>query len=569
MPLIFLETTLARGLARGEASKVGKVEKGGWAMKIFWRGLLAGPLTNSYSRYENNGRKAAVIVLLLATGGCTKLLDHSAIGCTSDAQCAPFGHHPFCRNGVCVASKFNPKDCQLFDPPGTCTTVQKDFLNQCSTGSLPASPSDPVGECLSDSRSTDPDAGVTMPPIRPGPPAVLGKRPTVLCKDLVPPGMAVVYLSGSSNFQPLLGELAPAIVPKAMTVPVFRITTSCAGTHSMNPTGPTYAIDHFIKDPVLPSEASAQIFLGDSKTGVDCLLGPTPVNVDIGESEIFPESCEGPSNSPDTVTESLGPILPLLFIVPPGSHERAISYEAARQVFGNGGGVSPWTDPNQLFIRGTGTATLRLLAKELDLAPGQVWGIDQGNASAMATNVGGVTDEDEAQTTIGVIGADFYDLYRGKLKPLAFQAKNQECAYVPDSSLGSLDKINVRDGHYPLWGRIHFYTGRINGGQPVSQIANNFVFYLTSAHLDDDILTAFVAASFVPACAMNVFRKTELGDMSCPETPSPCGCVFDALTNPDKSHAPPGCVPCENNSDCAIKDPSNPSCNYKYCEKTM
>ena len=183
--------------------------------------------------------------------------------------------------------------------------------------------------------------------------------------------------------------------------------------------------------------------------------------------------------------------------------------------------------------------------------------------------MGGVTDQDEAQTTIGIIGADFYDLYRGKLKPLAFQAKGQECAYVPDSSLTSRDKINVRDGHYPLWGRIHFFTGRMNGGTPTSQVAYNFVFYLTSAFLDQDILEAFVAASFVPACAMKVFRKSELGDMTCPETPSPCGCVFDALTNPDKSHPPPGCVVCGNPSDCARNDPANPSCNYGYCERTM
>src|SRR5205085_1783137 len=104
----------------------------------------------------------------------------------------------------------------------------------------------------------------------------------------------------------------------------------------------------------------AQIFLGDAGGGVNCLLGPEGVAVDVGESEIYPESCEGDPNPSDLVEESLGPILPLVFIVPPGSNETAISFETARQVFGAGGGVKPWTDPMRIFVRGNGTATLRL-----------------------------------------------------------------------------------------------------------------------------------------------------------------------------------------------------------------
>ena len=507
-------------------------------------------------------RRRAAGLLLLAVGGCTRLLDHSTVRCNVDEDCSGYSeYHPFCRQHVCVPSGLAPKHCFFAtdeNPPMT----DEDFLNQCSTGFLPSSPrNEKVEECLSDIRNTDPDAGIRMPPTRAPAPAITATAPNAYCKDLVPAEATPVYLSGSSNFQPLLGELAPEIV-KTGIVPVFRITTSCSGAHSQNPATPA---DHLIKDPTAANEAYAQIFLGDSKDGVNCLLGTAGVPVDVGESEIFPGSCEGPMNPSDKVSETLGPILPLLFVIPPGSQERAISFATARQVFGNGGGVAPWTDANQIFARGNGTATLRLLAKELELTPTQVWGLDQGNAKAMAVNIGNTNDPNKVQATIGIIGADFYDSFRNSIKPLAFQAKGQKCAYVPDSNLMTRDKINVRDGHYPLWGRIHFFTA-LSNGSPVPDVAGRFVFLLTGAKLDPVILEDFVNASFVPTCAMKVKRMSELSPLLVDDPPPyPCGCVFDQLTSLTHE-APPGCKVCEGDGDC--KDPT-PSCNYGFCERGL
>jgi hypothetical protein len=504
-------------------------------------------------------RRWAVALLLVAVGSCTKFLDHSAIRCNTDEDCFGYSaYHPYCRAQVCVASGLAPPNC-FFATPSNPPVKREDFLNQCSTGFLPSNPNSKVEECLSDNRNPDPDAGIRMPPARAMPPPTMATRPTAMCKDLVPPGATPVYLSGSSNFQPLLGELAPAIVARNSIVPIFRITTSCSGAHSQNPGSP----DHMIKDPTLPSEAYAQIFLGNSITGVSCLLGTAGVPVDIGESEIFPDSCEGGPNPAETVLETLGPILPLLFVVPPGSQERAISFATARQVFGNGGGVAPWTDDKQIFARGNGTATLRLLAKELELTPAQVWGLDQGNANAMGVNIANTTDPAKVQSTIGIIGADFYDsYYRSSIKPLAFQAKGQSCAYVPDSDLRTKDKINVRDGHYPLWGRIHFFI-TLSNGSPVSDAAGHFVFLLTGAKLDPEVLQAFVTASFIPACAMKVKRMSELSELLVDDPPPyPCGCAFDKLTSL-KNEAPARCQACKN-GECT--DPAFPSCNFDFCE---
>ena len=388
-----------------------------------------------------------------------------------------------------------------------------------------------------------------------------------MCTDLVPPGKQILYISGSSNFPPLLQELAQVIVTSINIVPVFRTTTSCTGVHSMNPMSPTYMSDHFIKDPTTATDTYAQIFLGDGNPPVSCLLGTSGVAVDVGESEIAQDTCGGSPNPDDLVGESPGPILPIIFVVPKNSSQRVISVAAAQQVFGGGGGVPPWEKPQFIFIRGQGTATLRLVAKQLVLMPTQFWGTDQVSAANMARNLSLLTNADDADAAIGIIGTDYYDQaqYRGSLKALGLQATNQSCAYLPDSSLTSKDKINVRDGHYPLWGRIHFFAARSNGGA-FSATAGNFLYLFTSPTLNPDILSALIKAGFVPPCAMKVTRDSELGDFTYHDPPSvSCGCAFDAQVGAAPRKECTACDPNHGNSDCP--DVSRPSCNYGFCEQ--
>jgi hypothetical protein len=507
-----------------------------------------------------------LVTTLLAGGGCSLLLNKETAQCQTSDDCVKFGNSPNCNTAthLCESSGLFPKECfraTAEKPPKDPT----DFLNQCTKNVLPGGPDNEVGQCLSFTR--DPDGGATLedPPPPVAPPATMQTAPKALCKDLVPTGGSILYLSGSSNFQPLLRELAPAIVKKTGIRPVFRITTSCTGTRSMNTMNPAYATEHFVKDPVAVTEAYAQIFLGDGNLGVNCLLGTTGVAVDVGESEIYPETCGTLVNDPVQIAEGLGPILPMVFAVPQVSTERSISYQAARQVFGGGGGVSPWEkDDNFIFVRGAGTATLRLVAQELDLTFGQMWGVDQGTATNMINTLSYITDAAVAPSAIGIVGADFSDFARGNVKVLGFQAKQQNCATVPDSSLTTRDKINVRDGHYPLWGRIHFYTSRAPGA---SETAQTFAFLLTNPQLDIDILNAFIDASFVPPCAMKVRRESELGTLTSQDpAPYACGCAFDARVNPNKSAPPPGCVACPGgDGDCT--DAARPSaCHYGYCE---
>ncbi len=515
------------------------------------------------------GTKGTLLVAAMAMLGttCTLTLDHSAVQCKTSDDCVTLGIYPLCQKGLCVPSGLQPNKCFLINPPKV-PTQETDFLNACSTNAMLAVTNDNTDSiCLSFTTKPDDGAMLKTPPTPQVNAPKLPTAPTAMCKDLAG-GKSILYISGSSNFAPLLQELSQVIVTSINTVPVFRTTTSCTGVKSMNMNSTTYNADHFIKDPTKdptePFPTYAQIFLGDGNPAVPCLLGaPTPV--DLGESEIAQATCGPPENPPDLVGESQGPILPIIFAVPKLSTQKVISAEAAKLVFGSGGGVAPWEDPRYLYIRAQGTATLRLVANEINLPLTQFWGTDQGSAAAMANNLAALTTPDEANKALGIIGTDYYDqmVNRDRLKALGFQASGQTCAYLPDSSLTSLDKINVRDGHYPLWGRIHFFAARVmNTTTLVSPTASAFLDLFANPTLDPDIFAALIKAGFVPPCAMKVTRTTELGDFTYDDPPAVnCGCAFDAKVG--TTPMDPGCTICSQNTDCPS---ARPSCRYGYCE---
>ena len=186
------------------------------------------------------GTLGAAAGLLLVGQGCTLLIDHGTVQCESDDDCSRFHNHPFCRHSLCVQSNLAPDGC-FYATPTMPPTKPDDFLNQCSTSFLPSNRDNPLGDCLSYTAKIDADAGVRDPPTPRPPPAKTGTIPTAMCAALKPAGLSVLYLSGSSNFQPLLQELAPVVIAKSGIVPVFRTTTSCTGVRSGHPACPGVA----------------------------------------------------------------------------------------------------------------------------------------------------------------------------------------------------------------------------------------------------------------------------------------------------------------------------------------
>jgi hypothetical protein len=289
---------------------------------------------------------------------------------------------------------------------------------------------------------------------------------------------------------------------------------------------------------------------------VPCILGPSGAAVDIGESDIFSSTCPGSPMVDNGVNESVGPNQAMAFVVPGASGQATISEEAAREVFGLGGNnglAAPWIDPARFFVRNANTGTQQMIGHAIAVPADQFWGTDQGTASSMDQGLKVLTGL-EAEQAIGIISVDWYDTDRKNLKALAYKAKGQECAYLPDSTPDSTDKRNVRDGHYPIWGPIHFFTTN-----PLPAAAGAFLSTVAVPKVDKAVLDAFIAASLIPTCAMMVQRDSELGSMKPYSAPFQCGCYFES-----KNGAPgPECMPCNGERDCPA---ARPACNLNFCE---
>jgi hypothetical protein len=160
------------------------------------------------------------------------------------------------------------------------------------------------------------------------------------------------------------------------------------------------------------------------------------------------------------------------------------------------------------------------------------------------------------EQSIGILSIDYADKSRGNLRVLYLQGEGQISGFLPDSTATSLNKANVRDGHYPLWGYVHFYTANLNGAP--SGAAGAFVTRFAVPKLDRALVDAMIDASLVPQCAMKVARDTEMGTFLHNPNNYQCGCYFDFRTVGKAS-----CPACTTPNDCPA---STPACNYGFCE---
>jgi hypothetical protein len=492
---------------------------------------------------------------VLACAACTALVDRTATQCEDDLDCQHFGGHPSCQAGVCVSSGLGPADC-FYGTPGQ----PSDFLNQCSTAQCLAFDNcQRLGLCGS---ASDMDAALAAPPAAEASTATAtvadaGRAaPLPNCVDPTSGRSPPVFLTGSSNFPPLLSKLAPLIVASGFT-PVYQVTNSCTGVASV------LGSANVITDPPPGGSGQHAQYFQQDGTAVSCLLGPSGATVDVGESDIFSSTCTGFGAPGPGFAQYLGPIQAMVFVVPGASSQQAISAEAARDVFGMGGdhdSGAPWTNPLLYFVRNQNTGTQQMIGKAINVSPNEFWGIDRGSAGALDSELRVISDPSLANQAIGIISTDYYDDDRVNLNALAFKAAGQDCAYLPDSTPFKKDKQNVRDGHYPIWGPIHFFTA-VTGGVPVSAGAEAFVSVVSVPNLAQELLDAFIGASLVPTCAMMVQRSAELGPLSTYAAPFQCGCYFEASVN---GTAPAGCGKCNTANDCG--DPARPACNLGYCE---
>ena len=496
------------------------------------------------------------LISLPAAAGCSVAIDHEKLQCTVDADCYTFKGHPSCDKGVCVVSGLQPDDCVIEKPRS-----QSDYLNACSTSKCVAFKNcTRIGYCddtkplpvpLLQNQMTVKRSAPVIPV--PAPPAV----PDGLCTTGAPGGGAnVIYLYGSTDFGPLLHAAQPSL--SALPIPyraIFQGSTSCNGV--------TAAFDSdmrtkLMKDPTSETGGGWAFYFDDNGKHVDCRLGG-PVTVDIGISNLFSQTCDANLSPGSAVSDYPGPVVPFVLSVPTTSPEDAISAEAAHLVFGFGGiapvgsgmfNAMPWTDWNTYYIRNSSSGSTVLTSLLIDVPRNMFWGVDTLSTENLRDSLLAATSN-SVTSSIGILSIDFNDSNRQNLKALYLQARGQNCGYQPDSSPTTKDKVNVRDGHYPLWGYVHFFTPDPNGR------ARPMVLLFNAQRFEQRLVDDIIAASLTPQCAMKVARTSEMGDYT-DRTGFQCGCYFDFKTN-----RKPSCQTCNISEECPA---SAPSCNYGFCE---
>lgn len=550
------------------------------------------------SRRPRFGFAVVTFGLLFASAACSLILNNDATQCSTDGDCAGVasGAGAVCRNSVCVKNGPGTATGQDGDVEGSTNgeggpnaeagpcqtggfagnpTTNAEFLNRCTSAQcLPFDNCANLGLCGSDAGllpPVDPEGGAASSP----PPAVAPGLAT--CESLVPAGSIPIYVTGSSNFPGFLKLVAPLLASDNHYV-IWQQTNSCTGVSLI------FQAQSGVPDPnkqriveqgpAAPySPKSQPTFLYDA-TGVqvpctlaDSASGAVSHFVDVGESDVFADSCADiigyhPNVTAPDIGAYTGPIQAMTYIVPGTSTQTVISAEAANAVYGHGGVPDatklPWVNPAQFFNRTSSTGTNQLLSRAMSVNPAKWWGVDKKSASGMVAALKAVPG-DQVEKTIGVVSTDLADQERGNLKVLAFQASGQSCGFWPDSTPFATDKMNVRDGHYPNWGPLHFYTHLV-GGAP-TEAAGAFVLRFSVPRLDQGLVEAISKSGNVPQCAMHVQRDVEMGALRGYTSPYDCDCVFQKAST---GTAPPECTACVTSSGCPT---SRPACNYGFCEK--
>jgi hypothetical protein len=382
--------------------------------------------------------------------------------------------------------------------------------------------------------------------------------PTAACADQ---GPNVIYMYGTADFAPMLRAVQPLLSagsPKYRAI--YQNASSCAGVVSVFD-----STKRLMKDPAVGASPNYAFYFDDNGVQTPCLLNPAGNTIDIGVSNLFSTTCNTDTAqyvSGAGVNDYTGPVVPFVLSVPSASTEQSISAEAAHLVFGRGGrgadgilDAAPWTDPTYYFIRSATAGSTVLTALMIGVPKTKFWGVDRLSTDNLRDSMLASTAATASQS-IGILSIDYADKNRGNLRSMYLQSKGQLCGYLPDSTKNTFDKINVRDGHYGLWGYVHFFTPVGPGGVP-SDAAKALVTRFAVSRLDQQLLDNVIAASLVPQCAMRVTRSGDQSDFGT-NSGLQCGCYFDFKTKGSTS-----CTACQTTSDC----PSDHSaCNYGYCE---
>jgi hypothetical protein len=380
----------------------------------------------------------------------------------------------------------------------------------------------------------------------------------------------VLYIEGANAVGPFIAPLQQALSvdPNPLNV-VYIGDGGCVGANNFF-TGTSI------------SAKPAPVYYA-AQTQETCTLPTTGPNggapvADIGTSDVYAPTCGTlPGGQlPPNVADFLGPVQPMVFVVPKASSQRSISASGAYFVFGfgDGSGVVPWTANGSIYRRNASSAVQALLAVAIGVPLARWAGVDVGtlseNTSAGLSGAAAVINALEVdpnpESAIGILADTNLDATTAThLTTLAYKDFNQSCGYYPDSTAAAHDKTNVRDGHYALWGPIHFFTYVDSRGVPQNPNVQRLISYMigtTVAPGGVDLVQVEAQNNLVAPCAMHVSRTVELGPLASYAPPGSCACYYDYVSTGQSQ-----CTPCNKTSDCpALAPVCNQSFPVAFCE---
>lgn len=370
-------------------------------------------------------------------------------------------------------------------------------------------------------------------------------------------GKPVVYVTGSSASKPFLAVLGRALYNDAQPIAlVYKSAGSCIGVSAVLNGDPVTGTAVYW-DPASPT----------MNNEVSCTIGTGTVAgsilADIGISDVFASTCfDLPGGLPSSIGDFFGPVQAMTFVVPKMSTEKSISAAAAYFVFGFGqdSGVAPWNDNTHIFRRNGSSGTQSMIGRLIGVPPAKFKGVDATNSAGVIMSV---STSPSPASTIGILAAtDISDAVRLQLNVLAYKHYDQSCGYYPDSAPTAKDKVNVRDGHYAIWGPMHLFSKLDENGYVKNPDARRLVSFATGTIPPPggvNLIEVEAVNNVIPSCAMQVQRMTEGGPLT-PFTPeNGCGCYFEQLATGSATD----CQTCTRDTECPD---GTPKCSFGFCE---
>jgi ABC-type phosphate transport system substrate-binding protein len=386
-----------------------------------------------------------------------------------------------------------------------------------------------------------------------------GTNPT--CASLPNP----VYMDGSSAFVPTVQAFAVKLAAESTpTTIVYLSPGSCAGVNTI------------ATNADLTGTANYYTLTGTTVNKLTCTLAAGQ-KADIGVSDVFYGSCgtAAPATQPATLKDFPGPVQAMEFVV--AKANTTVGYLSAAEgniLYGCGATAdvaSTFNQANGIFCRDQNSGTQIIVTSNIGL-PATIASsicVSASGSGALATDVGQYTTPAAA---VGFLGADVYDTNRTTLGALAFQAFGQTKAFYADSSSSAVDRQNVRDGHYTMWGYEHMFAYVNGSGVPTSANAAKVINLITGATPDanvGDYVQIEGKAGTIPLCAMGVQKVNDSpGYLSAASTAPSCTCAYVKAAS---GTAPASCVACGGVSDggadaAAAGCTGGKTCQHGFCE---